>query len=133
MYLEGVAVVHVFVVAAMPTEGLGSLALFQPIGADIELLELLMEVVGKIVADGCHEADLGKERRARGEINRRAAQHFFGTLAVRGFYGVNSNATSDDQAHINSQLEVVQYGKSDACHLADRLPFARLDRLYTQA
>ena len=53
-------------------------------GVDTALLHDGLVLVGEVFADDADDADLGEERRGKGEVSRGAAEDLFG-FAGRGF------------------------------------------------
>ena len=71
--LQGVAGIHVLVVASLPAEGLPGQG-HQPGGVDATVCKHAAMLVGKVLAHGSNETRSQKEACRIGEIRRRATQ-----------------------------------------------------------
>ena len=94
---QGIAMIHVFVVLAAPTEGLGPTADLKPRQIQpFERLERVHKRARKIVADGGHHPRVRIKGSSRGEVDRGPAQKILVTTATGCFHRVDPDRACDN-------------------------------------
>ncbi len=109
LQIEGLAVVHVFQVAAAPAEGLAAGHDLQPRGVDVAGLEQCGVGGGPILADHPGQPHRSEVAGGVGEEDGRSAQHVVALLAG-GFHAIEGDRSDNDQRHDRIPLSLGKGG-----------------------